>query len=156
MKPNARIVWKSSPSPSLLKIATRNVQFAKAILRMRCVRTDFSPAPKCAWKRKINACFVLHDAPNQQKKKRNEKIKIQWSIKNINLLIFLGFGVYIHTVWKLLNMSHWNISILAFPTNFCPIETDLSGNTSFRFSKTRPKLTIFEFSNTMAYSYLKK
>ena len=35
----------------------------------------------------------------------------------------------LHIVWKLLKMSHLNFSILAFSTNFCPIETDLSGNT---------------------------
>ena len=27
------------------------------------------------------------------------------------------------------NMSHLNFGILAFSTNFCPIKTDLSGNT---------------------------
>ena len=34
-----------------------------------------------------------------------------------------------HIVWKLLKMSHLNFWILAFSTNFCPIKTDLSGNT---------------------------
>ena len=34
-----------------------------------------------------------------------------------------------HIVWKLLKMSHLNYLILAFSTNFCPIKTDLSGNT---------------------------
>ena len=34
-----------------------------------------------------------------------------------------------HSVWKLLKMSHLNFLILAFATNFCPIKTDLSGNT---------------------------
>ena len=34
-----------------------------------------------------------------------------------------------HSVWKLLKMSHLNFWILAFSTNFCPIKTDLSGNT---------------------------
>ena len=34
-----------------------------------------------------------------------------------------------HNVWKLLKMSHSNFLILAFSTNFCPIKTDLSGNT---------------------------
>ena len=32
-------------------------------------------------------------------------------------------------VWKLLKMSHLKFRILAFSTNFCPIKTDLSGNT---------------------------
>ena len=36
----------------------------------------------------------------------------------------------LHIVWKLLKMSHLNFFlILAFSTNFCPIKTDLSGNT---------------------------
>ena len=34
-----------------------------------------------------------------------------------------------HNVWKLLKMSHLNCWILAFSTNFCPIKSDLSGNT---------------------------
>ena len=34
-----------------------------------------------------------------------------------------------HIVWNLLKMSHLNFWILAFSTNFCPIKTDLSGNT---------------------------
>ena len=34
-----------------------------------------------------------------------------------------------HIVWKLLTMSHLNFWILAFCTIFCPIKTDLSGNT---------------------------
>ena len=34
-----------------------------------------------------------------------------------------------HSVWKLLKMSHFNFDILALSTNFCPIKTELSGNT---------------------------
>ena len=34
-----------------------------------------------------------------------------------------------HNVWKLLEISHLNFSILAFSTNFCPVKIDLSGNT---------------------------
>ena len=34
-----------------------------------------------------------------------------------------------HIVWKLPKMSQFNFWILAFSTNFCPIKTDLSGNT---------------------------
>ena len=34
-----------------------------------------------------------------------------------------------HIVWKSLKMSHLNFLILAFSTNFCPIKTDMSGNT---------------------------
>ena len=35
----------------------------------------------------------------------------------------------IHSVWKLPKMSHLNFLILAFSANFCPLKTDLSGNT---------------------------
>ena len=34
-----------------------------------------------------------------------------------------------HSVWKPPKMSHLTFSILAFSTNFCPIKSDLSGNT---------------------------
>ena len=34
-----------------------------------------------------------------------------------------------HIVWKSSKMSHLNVSILAFFTNFWPIKTDISGNT---------------------------
>ena len=34
-----------------------------------------------------------------------------------------------HIVWKLLKMSHLNFLILAILANFCPIKSDLSGNT---------------------------
>ena len=34
-----------------------------------------------------------------------------------------------HIVWKLLKISYLNFSTLAFSTNFCPIKSDLSGNT---------------------------
>ena len=34
----------------------------------------------------------------------------------------------LHSVWKSPKMSHLNFSILAFSTIFCPIKTDLSGN----------------------------
>ena len=36
-----------------------------------------------------------------------------------------------HIVWKLLKMSHLNFWIVAFSTNFCPINSDLSGNTAW-------------------------
>ena len=38
-----------------------------------------------------------------------------------------------HNVWKLLEMSHLSFSILAFSTNFCPIKSDLSGNTVWQY-----------------------
>ena len=42
---------------------------------------------------------------------------------------FLILLQHLHIVWKLLKMSHLIFLILAFLTNFCPIKTDLSGNT---------------------------
>ena len=35
----------------------------------------------------------------------------------------------VHSVWKLLKMSHLNLGNLAISTNFCPIKIDLSGIT---------------------------
>ena len=50
-------------------------------------------------------------------------------------------------------MSHLNFSILAFFTNFCPIKSDLSGNTVWPqpsgFSKKSPKCTIFGIFNEL-------
>ena len=55
-----------------------------------------------------------------------------------------------HVVWKLLQMSHFNFGISAFSTNFCPIKTDLSGNTvwpqALGFQKLA-KSTIFGICN---------
>ena len=34
-----------------------------------------------------------------------------------------------HSVWKSPKMSHFYFLILAFSTNFCPVKTDLPGNT---------------------------
>ena len=56
----------------------------------------------------------------------------QWSKligKTNNIWIFAPKMNYRHIVWKLLKISHLNFWILAFSTNFCPIKTDLSGNT---------------------------
>ena len=43
--------------------------------------------------------------------------------------VFYSWRVKGHIVWKWLKMSHLDFSIEAFSTNFCPIESDLSGNT---------------------------
>ena len=52
--------------------------------------------------------------------------KGQWQ----NFIQGLICGQLRHSVWKSPKMSHLNFfSILAFSTNFCPIKTDLSGNT---------------------------
>ena len=41
------------------------------------------------------------------------------------------------------NVALYFFFILAFPTNFCPIKTDLSGNRSPQFVKRRPTWNIF-------------
>ena len=49
-----------------------------------------------------------------------------------------------HIVWKLLKMSHLNCWILAFSTNFCPIKSDLSGNTVWQQASDFQKLAIMD------------
>ena len=60
------------------------------------------------------------------------------------------FTSTLHSVWKSHKKSHLNFSILAFSTKFCPIKTDLSGNTVWPqasgFQKLA-KLTIFGIFN---------
>ena len=54
-----------------------------------------------------------------------------------------------HSVWKILKMSHLNFSIVAFSTNFCPIKTDLFGNTVWQASLKLSKLTIVGIFNQL-------
>ena len=54
-----------------------------------------------------------------------------------------------HIVWKLLKMSQLNFWILAFSTNFCPIKTDLSGNTVWPQASDFQKYTIFGIFNLL-------
>ena len=49
--------------------------------------------------------------------------------QNWTKLTKLDILIDLHIVWKILKMSHLNFWILAFSPNFCPIKTDLSGNT---------------------------
>ena len=56
-----------------------------------------------------------------------------------NFLGFIFFPTF-HIVWKLLKMSHLNFWILAFSTNFCPIKTDLPGNTVWQQASGFQKL----------------
>ena len=48
-------------------------------------------------------------------------------------------------IWKLLNLSHLNFWILAFFTNFCPMKTDLSGNTIWPQVSAFQKLALDHF-----------
>ena len=63
------------------------------------------------------------------------EVRILWIFQyNFNTYHFSIFAYHLkiafrHSVWKLLKMSHLNFWILAFSANFCPIKTDLSGNT---------------------------
>ena len=52
---------------------------------------------------------------------------------------------------KLLKMSHFRFSILAFSTNFCPIKIDLSGHTFWLASQSWMELFLW-FSNTVPIS----
>ena len=59
-------------------------------------------------------------------------------------------------------MSHLNFRILAFSTNFCPIKTDLSGNTVWpqasgfqKLAKMRNFLTIFFFFSSLDSNHFK-
>ena len=66
-------------------------------------------------------------------------------------LLTVSTKVHTHIVWKLLKMSHFNFSIMAFSTTFCPIKTDLSGNTvwpqALQVFKNPPKWTILGIFN---------
>ena len=55
-----------------------------------------------------------------------------------------NFLLLLHIVWTSLKMSHLNFSILAFSTTFCPIKTDLSGNTVWRQASAFQKLLKME------------
>ena len=58
----------------------------------------------------------------------------------------------VHNVWKLLIMSHLDFLILAFSTNFCSIESDLSGNTVWPQAlgfQNSPKQSIFGTFNKL-------
>ena len=67
-------------------------------------------------------------------------LKTASQIKNEKLIV----KNQLHIVWKLLKMSHLNFIILAFSTNFCPIKTDLSGNTVWPQASGFQKLTKME------------
>ena len=65
--------------------------------------------------------FIVRQLFSKGLRKHCDKISWFPLIKNTKLLS--------HIAWKLLKMSHLNFWILAFSTNFCPITTDLPGNT---------------------------
>ena len=59
----------------------------------------------------------------------------------LDILYLEDFWVaFAHNVWKLLKISHLNFLILALSTNFCPIKTDLSGNTVWQQDSAFQKL----------------
>ena len=63
-----------------------------------------------------------------------------------------------HSGWKSPKMSHLKFSILAFPTNFCPIKSDLSGNTIWPqasgFQKLAKLTFLAFFSELLATQYV--
>ena len=55
------------------------------------------------------------------------------------LLLTLGLQIFMHiSQWKTLKSLTGTFGILAFFTNFCPIKTDLSGNTVW------PQTSVFQ------------
>ena len=70
-------------------------------------------------------CFHPHSVWNSHK-----NVSIEELCQNETCLgIFIPYEIYPHCVWKSSKMSHLNFSIMAFSINFCPIVSDLSGNT---------------------------
>ena len=65
-----------------------------------------------------------------------------------------------HIVWKLLKMSHYTFWVLAFFTNFCSIESDLSGNTVWPqasgFEKLAKMDNFWHFQFTFVHSKWKR
>ena len=61
---------------------------------------------------------------------KREPVEPARSAKQLFVNEFLGkyqMSQQVIIFWNLLKMSHLNFSILAFSTNFCPIESELSG-----------------------------
>ena len=90
-------------------------------------------------------CFHPHSVWNSHK-----NVSIEELCQNETCLgIFIPYEIYPHCVWKSSIMSHLNFSIMAFSINFCPIISDLSGNTVWPqtsgFSKTRQNWLFLAF-----------
>ena len=86
------------------------------------------------WKKRkhFDLCQILQHDIKPIRTKSKEEMEFLWSKDDC---------WYLHIVWKLLKMSHLNFWILAFSTNFCPIITDLSGNTVWPQALSFQKLT---------------
>ena len=69
------------------------------------------------WKTLISSAYSVTQKNLGFSKTKSEKFKFSFCKQKLK------------NVWKLLKMSHLNFWILAFSANFCPIKTDLSGNT---------------------------
>ena len=111
---------KSGPRHLVWQILLKEQEFATTtsmILRISTLGSTIKsekvmqPPQKNWWVKKVGN--------NVEKKKKVSQFWVQTtfckSIQNHN--------------WKSPNMSHLSFPILAFSTNFCPIKTDLSGNT---------------------------
>ena len=63
-------------------------------------------------------------------------------------------NLLMHIVWKLLEMSPLNFWILAFSANFCPIKTDLSGNTVWPQTSGFQKLAKMDHFGDFALTFV--
>ena len=75
---------------------------------------------------------------------------VQYQKLPLKISTFRIFFKREHIVWKILKILHLNFWILAFSTNFCPIKTDLSGNTVWPQAsgfQNSPKWTILGIFN---------
>ena len=58
-----------------------------------------------------------------------EALALRLALRESRVAVSFNQQILQHIVWKLLKMSHLKFLILAFSANFCPITSDLSGNT---------------------------
>ena len=113
---------------TLLQLLWSLLHFLRG-LRARALIADFiSSAPEW-WTQKLHPLLLLYYSRSKSSFQREYKMvpKILTQ-KAANI------------VWKLLKMSHFNFWIMAFPTIFCPIKTDLSGNTVWPQASSFQKL----------------
>ena len=97
--------------------------------------------PKPDTSRQAEIAFRLYDKDKDGFITKSEMEKLSKTLskvrntKNTTMAIFICNFFYVNVkirknlTWKLLKMLQLNFWILAFSTNFCPIKTDLSGNT---------------------------
>ena len=78
------------------------------------------------------------------------EFKIPDASKILDLILYINailqfFQLYIlHSVWKLLKLSYFILTLLAFSTNFCLIKNYLSGNTVWLNLQVFKKVAIID------------